>query len=78
MLMKRFVVDAVRKRYSAGSVFSTLLEFLIRFVQFVFGVAVIGLYAQDLVRSQKAGRGMDPEWVSHHHQTQLLTCDIHI
>ena len=65
MLLKRAVVDAVRNRYSAGSVLFTLLEFCMRFVQFVFGVAVIGLYAQDLVRSRNAGRGMDPEWVSY-------------
>lgn len=65
MMLQRFVVDAVRKRYSAGSVMSTLLEFCIRFVQFVFGIAVIGLYAQDLVRSRKSGHGMDSEWVSY-------------
>ncbi|KAL1958692.1 hypothetical protein VTO42DRAFT_4035 [Malbranchea cinnamomea] len=63
MLLKRFVVDAFRKRYTAGSVLSTLVEFCIRFLQFVFGIAVIGLYAQDLVRTQKAGDGMDPEWL---------------
>jgi hypothetical protein len=63
MLGGKFVFDAVRKGYSAGPVFSTMVEFFLRFLQFIFGIAVIGLYAQDLVHSRKAGDGMDSKWV---------------
>jgi hypothetical protein len=36
---------------------------LIRLFQFVMGIVVIGLYAQDLDRAHKAGKYADPKWV---------------
>jgi len=35
----------------------------IRLFQFVMGIVVIGLYAQDLDRARKAGKYADPKWV---------------
>ncbi|WEW55972.1 hypothetical protein PRK78_001407 [Emydomyces testavorans] len=64
-LIKSLVIDGVRKRYSPGNVITTLLESCIRFLQFVFGIAVIGLYAQDVDRARKAGLPMSPvsKWI---------------
>jgi len=36
---------------------------VMRFFQFIFGIVVIGLYAQDLVRATNAGVGRDPKWM---------------
>ncbi|OJD14349.1 hypothetical protein AJ78_05284 [Emergomyces pasteurianus Ep9510] len=62
MGIKALILDGVRKRYSAGSTISTVVGCAIRFLQFVFGIAVIGLYAQDLVRQHKDGKSYDPKW----------------
>lgn len=64
LFMKKLAFDAVRNRYSTGSVLSTLVEGSIRFLQFVLAVAVIGLYAQDLVRAKSNGDSLDSKWVS--------------
>ncbi|OAX81683.1 hypothetical protein ACJ72_03978, partial [Emergomyces africanus] len=62
MGIKALIFDGVRKRYSAGSAISTVVGCSLRFLQFVFGLAVIGLYAQDLVRQHKDGKSYDPKW----------------
>ncbi|KAF2681779.1 hypothetical protein K458DRAFT_240235, partial [Lentithecium fluviatile CBS 122367] len=38
-------------------------RFFIRFLQFILGIAIIGLYAQDLHKAHKAGVGYDPKWM---------------
>lgn len=62
---RSLVIDGVRKRYNPGNIITTILECCIRFLQFVFGIAVIGLYAQDVDRARKAGLSMSPvsKWV---------------
>ncbi|PGH31750.1 hypothetical protein GX50_05473 [[Emmonsia] crescens] len=62
MGIKALIFDGVRKRYSAGSTIGTVVGCFIRFLQFVFGIAVIGLYAQDLVRQHNDGKPYDPKW----------------
>lgn len=39
------------------------VRILIRLFQFVMGIVVIGLYAQDLDRARKTGKYADPKWV---------------
>lgn len=63
MGIKALIIDGVRKRYSIGSTVSTVVGCSLRFLQFVFGIAVIGLYAQDLIRQRKDTGGFDPKWV---------------
>lgn len=48
---------------TAGNSPMTYVRLALRFLQFVFGIAVIGLYAQDLHRAAKKGVGMDPLWM---------------
>ncbi|EEP78879.1 predicted protein [Uncinocarpus reesii 1704] len=64
-LIKSLVIDGVKKRYSPGNIVTTLLECCIRFLQFVFGIAVIGLYAQDVNHARKAGlpMGSVSKWI---------------
>ncbi|PGH07271.1 hypothetical protein GX51_01815 [Blastomyces parvus] len=62
MTLKALILDGVRKRYSVGSTVGTVVGCSLRFLQFVFGIAVIGLYAQDLVKQRKDGGGYDPKW----------------
>ncbi|OJD23237.1 hypothetical protein ACJ73_05406, partial [Blastomyces percursus] len=62
MTIKALILDGVRKRYSVGSTVGTVVGCSLRFLQFVFGIAVIGLYAQDLVKQRKDGGGYDPKW----------------
>ncbi|EEH02800.1 predicted protein [Histoplasma capsulatum G186AR] len=62
MGIKALIIDGVRKRYSIGSTVSTVVGCSLRFLQFVFGIAVIGLYAQDLIRQRKDTGGFDPKW----------------
>lgn len=63
MGIKTFVFNGVKERYSAGSVVGTLVETVVRFLQFVFGIAVVGLYAQDVASAAKSGKPMDAKWV---------------
>jgi len=42
---------------------ATAVRLVLRFFQFVLGIAVIGLYAQDLDRARKAGSYADSKWV---------------
>ncbi|PGG99858.1 hypothetical protein AJ80_09280 [Polytolypa hystricis UAMH7299] len=60
--IKGLVLDGMRQKYGPRSVVSTFIEIPVRFLQFVFGIAVIGLYAQDLDRARKAGKPMDSKW----------------
>ncbi|KAF2733794.1 hypothetical protein EJ04DRAFT_543957 [Polyplosphaeria fusca] len=50
---------------SSSSNFSigSLARILIRLLQFVMGIVVIGLYATDLDKARKAGKYMDAKWV---------------
>ena len=48
---------------SGGSFFGFLLNIALRFLQFVFAIAVIGLYAQDLKKASDHGVGADSKWV---------------
>ncbi|KAK2748907.1 hypothetical protein FQN57_007190 [Myotisia sp. PD_48] len=63
--MKSIVLDRVTggESYRTRSVVATLIEGTIRFLQFVFGIAVIGLYAQDVHRTQKKGGSQDSKWI---------------
>ncbi|KAL8845736.1 MAG: hypothetical protein Q9221_009118 [Calogaya cf. arnoldii] len=47
---------------SSGSFFSKLESWVMRFLQFVFAITVIGLYAQDLRAASKAGKYSDSKW----------------
>lgn len=40
-----------------------IVRLVLRFFQFIMGIVIIGLYAQDLVRARKAGVGNDPKWM---------------
>ncbi|KAL6711507.1 hypothetical protein ACN47E_004441 [Coniothyrium glycines] len=40
-----------------------LLRIILRFVQFIFGIAIIGIYAQDLDAARKARAYVDSKWV---------------
>ncbi|KAK2782352.1 hypothetical protein FQN53_009786 [Emmonsiellopsis sp. PD_33] len=62
MGIKGIVLDGVKKRYSVGSTVDMVVEAFVRFLQFVFGIAVIGLYAQDLVAAKKNHKEFDPKW----------------
>ncbi|EAS31253.3 uncharacterized protein CIMG_06732 [Coccidioides immitis RS] len=64
-LIKSLVIDGVKKRYSTGNIISTLFESCIRFLQFVFGIAVIGLYAQDVNHARRSGLPMNSvsKWI---------------
>ncbi|KAI1915227.1 hypothetical protein LOZ64_003579 [Ophidiomyces ophidiicola] len=63
--LRSLVVDGVKKRYSPGNIITTIIECCFRFFQFVFAIAVIGLYAQDVERARKAGISMSPlsKWI---------------
>ena len=39
-----------------------VLNLTLRFVQFVFGITVIGLYATDINTARKEGKGADSKW----------------
>ncbi|EEH42541.1 uncharacterized protein PADG_07361 [Paracoccidioides brasiliensis Pb18] len=62
MNFKTLILNGVRKRYSVGSTVGTVVGCFLRFLQFVFGIAVIGLYAQDLLQQHKDGKPYDPKW----------------
>ncbi|CAO1596854.1 hypothetical protein XANCAGTX0491_000683 [Xanthoria calcicola] len=47
---------------SSGSLLSKLPLWVLRFLQFVFAITVIGLYAQDLRAADKAGKYSDSKW----------------
>ncbi|PGH16286.1 hypothetical protein AJ79_01825 [Helicocarpus griseus UAMH5409] len=63
MNFKKLVFDGIKSRAGVGSNISTIIQWVLRFLQFVFGIAVIGLYAQDLVKQRKAGDPYDPKWM---------------
>ena len=42
---------------------SYLANLILRFLQLIFAVTVIGLYAQDLDAARKAGKYADSKWV---------------
>lgn len=49
--------------FTHGITVPSILRLALRFLQFVLGIAVIGLYAQDLRRAGAAGVGADSRWV---------------
>lgn len=51
--------NSISAGMSAGSIFRIVM----RFFQFLMGIVIIGLYAQDLDRAHKAGVGYDSKWV---------------
>ena len=63
MGLKAKFIDGAVKRPGCGTLLSTIFETGLRFLQLIFGVAVIGLYAQDIDRGRKAGAAADPRWV---------------
>ncbi|KAK2861118.1 hypothetical protein FQN49_004529 [Arthroderma sp. PD_2] len=63
MFIAGLLLKGIKSRYSTGSIFGTLVECSIRFLQFVFGIAVIGLYAQDVDRARKNGDTQDSRWI---------------
>lgn len=48
----------------SGSFCGFISNIALRFLQLVFGVAVIGLYAQDLNKANKLDSYVDSKWVS--------------
>jgi hypothetical protein len=40
-----------------------IVRLVMRFFQFVMGIVIIGLYAQDLTKAVKLGAGRDPKWM---------------
>ena len=53
------LVNDLRSSMSAGSLFRIIM----RLLQLIMGIVVIGLYAQDLDRAHKAGVGYDSKWM---------------
>jgi hypothetical protein len=53
------LANNLRANMSAGAIFRILM----RFFQFIMGIVVIGLYAQDLRRAHKAGVKYDSKWM---------------
>ncbi|KAL8868598.1 MAG: hypothetical protein Q9174_004887 [Haloplaca sp. 1 TL-2023] len=47
---------------SSGGLLSKLPLWILRFLQFIFAITVIGLYAQDLRRAQQGGVYSDSKW----------------
>ncbi|KAL8946943.1 MAG: hypothetical protein Q9222_006727 [Ikaeria aurantiellina] len=47
---------------SSGSLLSKLPLWILRFLQFVFAITVIGLYAQDLKKAHKEHKYSDSKW----------------
>ena len=56
---KAGLANNIRSSMSAGAIFRILM----RFFQFIMGIVVIGLYAQDLRRAHKAGAKYDSKWM---------------
>lgn len=52
-------------RDSGNSRFSVqnIINLVVRFLQIVFALAVVGLYAQDLNKAEKVDRYSDSKWV---------------
>jgi hypothetical protein len=48
----------------SGGIAGAAFRFFIRFMQFVLGLAVVGLYGVDVNKSRMAGKSSNPEWVS--------------
>jgi hypothetical protein len=53
------MANSLRASMSPGSIFRILM----RFFQFIMGIVVIGLYAQDLQRAHKLGVKYDSKWM---------------
>lgn len=47
---------------SGGSLLSKVLLWVLRFLQFIFAITVIGLYAQDLRKAHKEHKYTDSKW----------------
>ena len=62
-LGSKFVDGATGGDSDAGSIIKTALEAGLRFLQFVFAIAVIGLYGQDLRYAMQEDVAADPKWV---------------
>ncbi|KAF2795165.1 hypothetical protein K505DRAFT_17550 [Melanomma pulvis-pyrius CBS 109.77] len=56
---KANVKTSLTSNFSIGSA----ARILIRIFQFIMGIVVIGLYAQDLDKARKAGKYVDSKWV---------------
>lgn len=54
---------AFRDRQRGGSFVFFILDATLRFLQLVFAIAVIGLYAQDLNKARKEKKYADGKWV---------------
>ncbi|KAF2867430.1 hypothetical protein BDV95DRAFT_502912 [Massariosphaeria phaeospora] len=39
------------------------IRIIVRFLQFIMGIVIIGLYAQDLTTARKANAHQDPKWL---------------
>lgn len=53
----------LRDRTSGSSFITFLLNSILRFLQLVFALAVVGLYAQDLNKARKEHKYSDGKWV---------------
>lgn len=63
MGLKAKFIDRAVRRSTEGSLLSAIFEIGLRFLQFIFGIAVIGLYAQDINKLRKAQLAADSRWV---------------
>ncbi|ODM20779.1 hypothetical protein SI65_03832 [Aspergillus cristatus] len=48
---------------STRNPFKTILDFLLRLLQFALGLAVVGLYGQDLSGTSSSNKGIDGRWL---------------
>jgi len=63
MALKAKFIDGAVRGSGGGALLSTIFETGLRFLQLIFGVAIIGLYAQDIDKGRKAGAAADPRWI---------------
>lgn len=55
--------DFIGRHSSSGGVVGALIRLVLRFLQFILGITVIGLYAVDLRKADKMDAYTDGKWV---------------
>ncbi|KAI9892382.1 MAG: hypothetical protein M1814_001584 [Vezdaea aestivalis] len=58
-----FDVQQHAEKSVSGGIAGASFRFFIRFMQFVMGLAVVGLYGTDVNKARQSGVGGDPKWV---------------
>jgi hypothetical protein len=57
------IIDSYTSNSLPGGALAAIGHLFIRFFQFILGIAVIGLYAQDISRASHLGQYSDSNWV---------------